>query len=46
VKYRAGGQTYTVTAYTGYGIGVSPKVSKNYCDPQIKAMNAAFNSGG
>jgi hypothetical protein len=46
VRYRSGGQTYTVTAYTGYGIGVSPEVSKNYCTAQLNAMTAAFKTSG
>lgn len=43
VTYRAGGQTYIVTAYTGYGIGVAPN-SHSYCTPELKAINAAFRA--
>jgi hypothetical protein len=46
VRYRAGGQTYTARAYTGYGIGVAAAVSKNYCTPQLNAITAAFKAIG
>jgi hypothetical protein len=39
VTYRASGQTYSVRAYVGYGIGVP---GADNCTPQIKAINAAF----
>jgi hypothetical protein len=42
VTYRAGGKTYTVTAYTGYII--SPSLSQNACQPLDNAVFAAFKA--
>jgi hypothetical protein len=41
VTYRADGTTYTVKAYTGYGIGAS-LTNKKYCNAQLAAINHAF----
>lgn len=45
VTYKAGGQTYTVAAYTGFAVGFSPARGQSYCDAQLKAINEAFKSG-
>lgn len=42
VTYRADGHTYTVNGYTGFGIGVP---GPNFCQVQIKAMEAAIKAG-
>jgi hypothetical protein len=44
VSYQASGQTYTIRAYTGYGIGVptANSHSKNHCTAQLKVINTAF----
>ena len=44
VRYSAGGQTYSVKVYTGYGIGVPLTVDKTGCSKLLNAILAAWGA--